>query len=259
MVKPVYHPGLRPIRLIRERFADPPVLDTAVSAAILRAVSAGREPETLRIHRPAPIVAFGPKDRTAPGYAKAVAAARRHGFAVVDRLAGGRAAVFHERTIAFSWVLPDRAPRLRIRERFDEVALLMAGAFRSLGVDARVGSVPGEYCPGDHSVNARGRVKIMGVGQRLVAKAAHVGGVIVVGESGRIRDVLIPVYEALDLEWDPSTVGSLEDEVGPIGWDVVERAVIDAFADRYALTEETLAPETVAEARTLAPRFEPSA
>ena len=38
-----------------------------------------------------------------------------------------------------------------------------------LGVDARVGEVPGEYCPGAFSVNARGRIKLAGVGQRLIS------------------------------------------------------------------------------------------
>lgn len=258
MVTPLYHPPeARPIRLTREQFSEPPTLDTAVSAAILRRVSEGLDPETLRIHRPAAIVAFGPKDRTSPGYPQAVAAAERHGFAVVERLAGGRAAVFHERIIAFSWVVPDTTPRQGIRERFDEIASILTTAFRSLGVDAGVGSVPGEYCPGDHSVNARGRTKLAGVGQRLVQRAAHVGGVIVVGESARIRDVLVPVYEALGLAWDPRTVGSLEDELGTVGWDDVERAILDAFAERHALTEETLSAETVAEARILQPRFLP--
>ena len=37
----------------------------------------------------------------------------------------------------------------------------------------------------------------MGVGQRLVRGAAHVGGVVVVDQGDRIRDVLLPVYDAL--------------------------------------------------------------
>ena len=56
----------------------------------------------------------------------------------------------------------------------------MRTALCSLGVDARIGEVAGEYCPGKYSVNARGATKIMGVGQRLARHAAHVGGVIVV-------------------------------------------------------------------------------
>ena len=39
-------------------------------------------------------------------------------------------------------------------------------------VDARVGEVPGEYCPGSHSVNARGRVKVVGTAQRMVRRVA---------------------------------------------------------------------------------------
>src|SRR5688500_5018828 len=96
----------RTIRLLREGFPDPPAMDTAVSRAILERVSAGLDPETLRMHRPAPIVAFGPRDRLAPGFPNAVEAARDRGFSSILRLAGGRAAVFHEGTIAFAWVIP---------------------------------------------------------------------------------------------------------------------------------------------------------
>src|SRR6266516_6744279 len=145
-------------------------------------VSDGELPETLRLHRPSAIVAFGPKDRLAKGFADAVAAAAGQGFASVLRLAGGRAAVFHERTIAFSWAVPAEDPRLGITERFEEVAAIVVAALRTLGVDARVGEVRGEYCPGAHSVNARGGRKVMGVGQRVVRRAAHVGGVVVVGD-----------------------------------------------------------------------------
>jgi octanoyl-[GcvH]:protein N-octanoyltransferase len=239
---------VRTLRLLRDGFPDPPEMDTAVSRAILQAVARGEEPETLRVHRPGAIVAFGPKDRLAAGYAEAVAAAARHGFASVQRLAGGRAAVFHEGTIAFSWAIPDPSPREGIRRRFLELATIVVEAFRSLGVDARIGEVPGEYCPGEFSVNARGAIKLMGVGQRIVAGAAHVGGVIVVSGSDRVRDVLVPVYRALEVVWDPSTAGSLEDEVGPLAWEDAERALIDAFAARFELVPGEMRPELAAEA-----------
>ncbi len=105
--------------------------------------------------------------------------------------------MFHKGTVAFTWTIPDRNPRENIDARFRETASLIASALSRLGVDARVGEVPGEYCPGAYSVNARGRTKLMGVGQRIVSGAAHVGGVVVVGDSGRVRDVLTPVYDAL--------------------------------------------------------------
>ena len=230
-----------------------------MSHAILRRVSEGRDPETLRIHRPGAILAFGPKDRLAPGFGEAVQIARDQGFGAVMRLAGGRAAVFHEQTIAFSWAVPDPQPRLRIRARFDEVAGLMAEALRDLGIDARVGEVPREYCPGEHSVNARGKTKLVGVGQRVVLGAAHVGGVVVVGGSDLVRDVLVPVYRALELEWDPATAGSLEDEVPGLSWEDAEAAILRRFAARDELVEADLPSEALALARSLEPRHTVSA
>jgi octanoyl-[GcvH]:protein N-octanoyltransferase len=244
----------RTIRLVRNGFPDPPEMDTAVSHATLRRVAEGLEPETLRLHRPADVVAFGPRDRVAPGFTRAVTAARERGFASIERLAGGRAAVFHEGTIAFSWAIPDPSAREGIRRRFDEIAAIMGEALRSLGIDARVGEVPGEYCPGEHSINARGRTKLVGVGQRIVKDAAHVGGVVVVSGSERIRDVLIPVYEALGLSWDPDTTGSLEDEVPGITWDEAERAIEKAFVTRYDLKEGRVGGEALALAGSLGPR-----
>jgi octanoyl-[GcvH]:protein N-octanoyltransferase len=243
----------RTIRLLRDAFPEPPTLDTAVSRAILSRVAAGEEPETLRLHRPARVVAFGPKDRLAPGYHQAIEAAAAMGFGAVQRLAGGRAALFHEGTIAFSWAIPNPLPREGIRPRFEELASIMVGAFGSLGVDARVGEVPGEYCPGEFSVNARGRTKLMGVGQRVVAGAAHVGGVVVVTSSALGRDVLVPVYRALGLEWDPETAGSLEDEVAGLSWDQAVEALRAAFSKRHDLVPGEVSPAVLALAEQLAP------
>jgi octanoyl-[GcvH]:protein N-octanoyltransferase len=229
-------------------------MDTAVSHATLRLVATGRLPETLRIHRPGRVVAFGPRDRTAPGFGAAVEAAGRRGFGTVERLAGGRAAVFHEGTIAVSWAIPDPRAREGIRPRFEALAGIVAQALRELGVDARIGEVPGEYCPGEHSVNARGRAKLMGVGQRIVDGAAHVGGVIVVEGTETIREVLRPVYSALDLEWDPAAVGSVVEEAPGLGWDVVVKGLMDSFGRRHDLEEDRLGQETMALAKELTPR-----
>ncbi len=231
---------MRTIRLSTESYAQRPALDTAVSRALMLRVAERSEPETLRLFRPGDIVAFGAQDRRSPGYARAVQAAHAHGFAAVNRMVGGTAAVFHERTLAFTWTIPDRDPRQNIDARFRETASLIAAALRRLGVDARVGEVPGEYCPGEYSVNARGRTKLMGVGQRIVSGAAHVGGVVVVGDSGRIRDVLTPVYAALSHDWSPETAGSVEDELGAARFEDVRRAIADEFAERYELYEAAL-------------------
>ena len=168
-------------------------------------VGAGRQPETLRLHHTGDIVAFGKHDTIMPGYPSAVAATIEHGFTPIERLAGGRAAVFHSGTLAFAWAIPTDDPRSGVTSRFTEIAALLTNALRSLGVDAHIGEIPGEYCPGAYSIHADHRVKLVGVGQRLVRGAAHVGGVISVSDGWRIRKVLEPVYAALGLDWLPFT------------------------------------------------------
>ena len=86
------------LRVVLDSLPDDPALDTAVSRALLERVAAGELPETLRLARPGPMVAFGKLDVVGPGYREAVAAARAGGFEAIERLAGGRAAVFHEGT-----------------------------------------------------------------------------------------------------------------------------------------------------------------
>ena len=244
------------MRLLRERPPGSPAFDTAVSRVLLDRVARAEIEETFRLYRPVRIVAFGGQDANEPGFPSAVAAARAAGFGVVLRLAGGRAAVFHEGTLAFGRAIPDDDPTARTTARFDEMAGVMASALRRLGIDARIGAVPGEYCPGDYSVNARGATKIVGIGQRLVRGGAHVGGVIVAERSDLVRAALIPVYDALGLDWDPDTTGSTADETGAT-WDDVERAIVAELVDRYEIVEGSLDGDTLALARDLAPRYAP--
>jgi lipoate-protein ligase A len=224
-----------------ESFPGRPAYDTAVSRALLVAVGEGRSLAALRLYDPGDAVAFSLLDRVQPGFADAVAAARARGFDAMLRLAGGRAAVFTRQTLGFAWCVPDADPRASIGARFEEIAAAIAAALRGLGVDARVGAIPGEYCPGEHSVNARGRTKLMGVGQRIVKRAAHVGGVIVLGASERIRGVLVPVYERMGFAWDPASVGSIEDEIGAVAREAVIDALLAELAQRHDLERAPIA------------------
>jgi lipoate-protein ligase A len=249
--------NVREIRVERRSFGPTAAMDAAVSAALLEAVSAGEAVETLRLFRPPTAVVFGSHDRVSAGFAEAVRAARAEGFEAALRLAGGRAAVFHEGTIGFAWSRPEREPKAGIRARFEEISGLVAEALRDVGVDARVGEVPGEYCPGAYSVNAAGRRKLMGVGQRLAAGASHVGGVIVVGGADRIRNVLQRVYEALAIAWDPTTVGAVEDEHAAPGWETVADALLRALARRRRIVDGEIEPAVVARAPALVDRYDP--
>jgi lipoate-protein ligase A len=235
---------VRPLRLLQDSFADHPALDAAVSRATLDRVAAGELPETLRVAQPGRVVAFGKLDLLAPGYSLAAESARAAGFGSVLRIAGGRAAVFHEGTIELAHAVPDPDPRPGIHERFEAEAELIARALRRLDVDARVGEVPGEYCPGRWSVNEGGRRKLAGIGQRVIHGGAHVGTVLVVDDAASIRAVLEPVYDALELDWDPDTVGAVERPR-----EAVREALLAEYAAAYELTAGSLDPGTLALAR----------
>ena len=158
----------------------------------MRRVARGDLPPTARVHRTGRSLAFGRMDRLSPGYREALEIAREHGYEPVERMAGGRAAVFHEGTIAFSKASKEPALRTGTGPRFEEMAAIVAGALQRLGLDARVGEVPGEYCPGEWSINFAGRTKLAGIGQRVIAGGAHVGGVLVFRGADEIREVLVP-------------------------------------------------------------------
>lgn len=240
-----------PLRLIAESYPENPGLDTAISGALLRRADAGELTETLRLYRPGREVAFGKQDVAATGYQAAVRAARRIGFEAVERLAGGRAAVFSPSTIALGWTIPDPEPRPRTEQRFETVAALLRDALGDLGVDARIGEVAGEYCPGRFSINSAGATKLAGLGQRVARRAAHVGGVVVVDDSAGVRDVLEPVYAALGLEWRPEVTGSVADVVPGVSFDDVVEAITRRLGRQ--LVAEPLDSTTLQLAHRLAP------
>jgi lipoate-protein ligase A len=241
-----------PLRLHRQAFKDP-ALDVAVSRAILLRVADGELPETMRITRPPAMVAFGRQDVASANYIEAVRAARSTGFEPIERLAGGRAAVFHEQTLAIAHARPDEEPQAHIYPRFEEASGWIERALKRLGVDARVGEVPGEYCPGGYSVNARGEKKLAGIGQKLIKGGGHLGGVVVVQNGARVRGVLVPVYQALGLHWNPSTAGSVEGEVPGVTLDHAEEALVAELQELYEVLETPLDRRTLDIARRLAP------
>jgi lipoate-protein ligase A len=196
------------------------------------------------------MVAFGRQDVISAGYADAARAARAGGFEAVQRLAGGRAAVFHENTIAFAWAGRARDTWSGTHDRFRTIAGIVTRALQRLGVDARIGEIPREYCPGEYSVNARGETKLVGIGQRLIKGAWHIGGVIVVAEAERVRDILVPVYEALGLDWDPATAGAVDQEVPGVTFENVAEALLAELPEHEPAA---LDPTTLALAQRLEP------
>jgi lipoate-protein ligase A len=244
--------AMRSLQLLDGALPGRPALDTAVSRALLESVARGELPESLRLYRPDDVLAFSVSDRRRPGFGRALESARAGGFEPVLRLAGGHAAVFTRESLAFAWAVPSENPGAGIHARFEGVATLVASALRRLGVDARVGPVASEYCPGTYSVNARGRRKLMGVGQRVIRRGAHVGGVIIVSGSDRVREILEAVYRDLELELDPESIGSVEDEIGHISGEDVAHALREEIHLRRVVAYEALPAELLERAEALA-------
>lgn len=231
--------------LLREAFPDRPEMGPSLSRILLSQVAAGERPATVRLSRPGRVVAYGRRDTKSPGYGEAVKAAAKLGFPGMERLTGGRAAAYTEGALSLTLTIPDDNPAERTNRRFEEAAGIARAAFEQLGIDAQVGAVPGEYCPGDFSVNAGGRTKLVGIGQRMIKGAAHVGFVIVVRDSALVREVLAPVYSSLELDWNPGTLGALEDEVPGITLDQAEAALLDELGQDRALTPSKLDTRTL--------------
>lgn len=244
--------------LLRDAFPESPAMGPALSRVLLDQVAAGERAPTVRLSRPGRVVAFGRRDTTSPGYAEAVQAARAGGFDAMERITGGRAAAYSEGTLSMTMTFADPTPARRTNARFEYAAGIARGALADLGIDARVGEVPGEYCPGAFSVNSGGRTKLVGVGQRMIRGAAHVGFVIAVRDAELIRGVLEPVYGALGLDWSPSTVGAVDDELAAIDLPTVEQALLGRIAAGSDLTETELDERTLGLALDMAGRFRSS-
>jgi octanoyl-[GcvH]:protein N-octanoyltransferase len=242
------------VELLEGRAGADPALELAASVALLDAVASGERGPLLRVYRPPPTVAFGRRDRSMPGFRQAAAAARRHGFTPVIRLAGGRAAAYADGCLVLDEIMPAAEGMAEMHERFADRAELHALALRALGVDARVGQVPGEYCPGEFSVNARGEVKLAGSAQRIIRGAWLFATVIVVEFAAPIEAVVNDVYAALGLTFDPATTGSVAGESSATTVRDVQEALVAQYARRYRLVPAALTAQDLTAAQAISER-----
>ena len=167
----------------------------------------------LRIYRPVPTAAFSPRDTTMQSYAVAAEAMRKRGFEPVERRAGGQLAIYDRNALVIDLVAAHPEPRVQFRDRFQGFAGAIAASLASLSVDARVGCLPGEYCPGDFSVNGAGRIKLVGVAQRIGRRGYHLGAVISVSPSEPAMAAVAEAYQILGMLFDPATFGAIADLV----------------------------------------------
>ncbi|MFB6096302.1 MAG: biotin/lipoate A/B protein ligase family protein [Haloferacaceae archaeon] len=217
------------MRVVRGR-GRTPAADQDVTAALLRRAAETGE-AGLRVWRPHRQVAFGRRDAAADGYERARETARAAGFAPVERAVGGRAVAHTGETLVFGYAVGCDDPRSGIQSRYREATALLRRALDAVGVRARRGEPDGSFCPGQHSLQNGG--KLAGLAQRVRREAALVGGCVTVraADEREIAEVLGTVYAALDVPFDPASVGSVEGAGGDGDPVAVARAIEDAFGD----------------------------
>ena len=172
---------------------------------------------------------FGRRDVRAVGFPHAVRAVRKAGFEPAVRVTGGRAVAYTSSAIIVDIVQRQSSAMLDQEARFQKYGNLFVAAFKSLGIDARLGAVPGEYCPGAHSVNARGTAKLVGTSQRVIRDAWLFSALVVVDDRELIRSVLAEIYPNLDQPFDPDSVGTISDEAPGVSTGDVEGAISGCF------------------------------
>jgi len=184
-----------------------------------------------------------------PGFGEAVRLAEAGGFPVLARNSGGGAVAANEGSLSFSLTFPVEDMRHGLYERYTEGVDLVVAALSRLGVEAEAGEVEGEFCPGAYSVRSGGHsgVKIAGLAQRVVRRAARVEALVLITNTAEVRRVLEVFYGALGLPFRPESVADLP------GVDV-SRAILalsEEIWERYEAREAEPGEETMLRVRSL--------
>jgi octanoyl-[GcvH]:protein N-octanoyltransferase len=184
-------------------------------------------------------VAFGRRDARGDGYESAKRAAEERGFPAVERSVGGRAVAYTSSTVAFARAEPPDGTG--IQQRYEGATTDLQVAFDRLGIHTRTGEPPGSFCPGSHSLQADG--KIAGLAQRVTDNGALVAGIVLTRDADAVAEVLDPIYTALDVPFDPASVGSIERAGGKADPATVAREIERALAEGYRRRDESEASD----------------
>jgi octanoyl-[GcvH]:protein N-octanoyltransferase len=165
----------------------------------------------LRFRRPRPTAAFSPQDTTHPDYELVKQRARARGFEPIERGTGGRLTLFDENALGITIIAPHTAPHAHIIKRYEVLSGAIALGLQNLGIDARVGELANEYCPGKYSVNAEGRIKLVGVAQRMNQRCLQMGAIVAVNRSEEACAGIAEAYRGMGLNFDSKTYGGITD------------------------------------------------
>jgi lipoate-protein ligase A len=208
-----------------------PTADLLASRRVLDAVAQNHDMGTIvRLYRPAPTVAFSGRETSLPGFAEAVSESIAFGFEPVIRPAGGRMVAVDENWLVLDVISPEVGRDIAHKDMFLRHGNTFVKMLSEWGIHANVGSVAGEYCPGDYSVNARNAVKIVGTAQRVTRGARLFSASIPFQISPGVAELFTRINSLLELEWDPQTLGSIHTEAPHVLFAELERAVVTHFA-----------------------------
>lgn len=241
-------------RLLVSGSAACAVTELLIPALLLRAPDAGWS-QLVHIYVPhGPVVAFSGRDLRSPGIERATEVARAAGFDAVVRSPGGRMVAYDSGAVVIDHLDSTTDIRHAGRSTFAENADSHARVLRGLGdIDARVGEVDGEYCPGEFSVNVEGVAKVVGSAQRVTSTGSLFSTVVQVAVSDRVRAVITDVSEALGYDLRASSIAGLADYAPALTAEQVAAAFAADYRGRLDMTDGPLPAEVVAHASTVTP------
>lgn len=205
--------------------------DLLASSRLLSVVAANQNLGRLvRIYKPAPTVAFSGLERRLPNFQNAVSEAVAYGFEPVVRPAGGRMVALDQEWLVVDVITPEIYQSVRHSDIYLEFGTTFVRLLQQLGVDAAIGEVPGEYCPGEYSINSRGIVKMVGTAQRVRRGARLFSACIPFSISLSVEFMFTAINSALNLDWQSKTLVGLDTEAPGTTMLDLENALVANFA-----------------------------
>ncbi len=233
--------------LFAEHFENPED-SFGLQQAVLEETAAGvRGPTALLWTSSRYVGATRPETRL-PGFGEATRLAEEADFPVLVRNSGGGAVAANEGSISFSLTFPVEDMRHGLYERYAEGVEIIVASLGRLGVSAEAGEVEGEFCPGAYSVRSGGRsgVKIAGLAQRVMRRAARVEALVLVTNTVEVRCVLESFYGTLGLPFRPESVADLPGVRVP----QAIMALSEEVRERYGAQDGKLGEEMLLRARS---------
>lgn len=214
--------------------------------AVLEEVASGERGPAALMWSSSPYVGATRPETRLGGFAEAARSVEALGFPVLVRNSGGGAVAANGGSLSFSLTVPVEDLRHGLYERYAEGVDLVSSALRRVGVAAEGGEVEGEFCPGAYSVRSGGwrGVKHAGLAQRVTRRAARLEALVLVEDTGPIREALARFYGGLGLPFRPSCVADL-----PAGLPDVVEALSEEVRGRYGGRAGGLGAGTLGRAR----------